>query len=411
MKESIMQYSYYSNPSAPKLPKRRSLKLKPLIIMLIVGLSIFGLSQLPLNSKQNVNVTPTKTIKETVVKNQITSAQAKYLFSGTVVLARAVESEAHGDYNQPFSGMDGLGTYDSAMNFFECPVTDGDVSFAVQVANLKFNCKPEWLPALKARFLIINLSSNHVYDMGAAGFTETVKRLKEANFQVIGNYNPHTEKDNCKVVIMPVRLQNGTATEEKAMLPIAFCSYNYKNLFSPAPGELESIQRWSKTMPVFAILNAGAEYLHTAGAEQTEFAHKMIDYGAEFVIGNGTHWTQNTEVYKGKLIVYSMGNFIFDQIDYDGRIHMNISVAMTVPYDNNLKGWLSLGATCVINTDDACLQSALSKGLTKLSPTYKFEAIGSYGGYKAVATRANAQQQADIEALANWTETLKELGQ
>lgn len=406
-----MQYSYYSSPSTPKPRKSRSPKLKVLIIMLIVGLSIYGISQWPLHSNPNVKLSSAKTTQETVVKNQITTAQGKYLFSGTVVLARAVESEAKGDYNQPFSGMAGLGTYDSAMNFFECPVTDGDVSFAVQVANLKFNCKPEWLPALKAHSPIINLSSNHVYDMGAAGFTETVKRLKEASFQVIGNYNPHTEKDNCKVVIMPVRLQNGTVTEEKAMLPIAFCSYNYKNLFSPAPGELESIQRWSKTMPVFAILNAGAEYVHTAGATQTDIAHKMIDYGAEFVIGNGTHWTQNTEVYKGKLIVYSMGNFIFDQLDYDGRIHMNISVAITVPYNNNLKSWLSLGATCVINTDDACLQSALAKGLTKFSPTYKFEAIGSYGGYKAVATRATPQQQTDIENLANWTETLKGLGQ
>lgn len=405
-----MNYSYAPNQSNRRPKKRLGKKLVFLLLLLVLfaggayGAKKYWLDKKSTNkSAQNFN--------NAKANPEVTDLKGKYLFSGTTVLARAVERDAKGDYNQPFSGMDSLGKYDAGTTFFECPVTDGNVPFSVQVSNLKFNCKPEWLPVLKQYFPIINLSSNHVYDMGEDGFNETVKRLKEAGLQVVGNYNPHVEADNCKVVILPVRMQKKDGSEESAKLPIAFCSFNYKNLFSPEPGELESIERWAKIMPVFGLLNAGAEYQKIAGAQQMEMAHKMVDLGAEFVIANGTHWVQNSEVYKGKLIAYSMGNFIFDQIDYDGRIHLNISVEMTVSYDKNLAGWLELGASCKINSGSECRDQAESKGLTKFVPSFKFEGIGSYGGLREVARRANAQQQADIEQRANWPNTLRQLGQ
>jgi len=43
-------------------------------------------------------------------------------------------------------------------------------------------------------------------------------------------------------------------------------------------------------------------------------ARVAIDAGADLVLGSHPHWVQQVEVYKGKLIVYSMGNFVFDQM-------------------------------------------------------------------------------------------------
>lgn len=186
------------------------------------------------------------------------------------------------------------------------------------------------------------------------------------------------------------------------------CSFNYKTIFSPNPGELESIQNWSKLMPVVGLMNGGPEYQHIAGQDQMNVAHRMIDYGADFVVGNGTHWVQNTEVYKGKLIVYSLGNFIFDQLDYDGRIALNLSVKMSAPYDNNAQGWISVGSSCKDSTS-SCMQKAKDQNLKRLSPSFVFDAIGSYGCYQLVATRANAQQQKDIESRANWATTEQQL--
>ena len=42
--------------------------------------------------------------------------------------------------------------------------------------------------------------------------------------------------------------------------------------------------------------------------------HLSIDWGADIVIGNHPHWYQGVEVYRGKLITYSHGNFVFDQM-------------------------------------------------------------------------------------------------
>jgi poly-gamma-glutamate synthesis protein (capsule biosynthesis protein) len=49
---------------------------------------------------------------------------------------------------------------------------------------------------------------------------------------------------------------------------------------------------------------------------QKSFARKMIDKGAALVVGSHPHVTQGAEIYKGRPIVYSLGNFVFDGFDY-----------------------------------------------------------------------------------------------
>lgn len=334
----------------------------------------------------------------------------KYLFSGTIVLARDVERYANGNYNQPFSEMSTLGSYDAHIGILECPVTNNYDSYQNELINLDFNCKPEWLPYLKKYFPILNLSSDHLNDQGPQGIADTFRYLTAAGIQTVGTYDPGSLKDDCKAIILPVHLlsKNGNATS--ASLPVAMCSYNYKYLFQPKSSELQSIAKWSKMMPVIALLNEGPEYQHTASAQAVSIAHQMINLGADFVVGNGTHWVQNTEVYKGKLIVYSMGNFIFDQLDYYGRIALNLSVQMNINYNKNIIGWIGIANKCLASPQN-CLSYAKANKLARYNPSYIFAAIGSYGGDLRIATRANAQEQADIERIANWTQTLKLLGQ
>ena len=394
-----MKYSYDRSTERP--PRKWPILLVIVVLVLVAaggGLALYKRQQ-PVAQK----TTPVASVVKSALPTYKTVV-GNYLFSGTVMMGRAVEKLNGGNYEQPFSGMSTLGTYDARTGTLECPVTGNTVSYQEQIDKLIFNCRPEGLPALKKYFPIVNVSSNHMYDQGQAGFDETVSRLKAAGFQVVGNYNPHIEKDDCKAVIWPVRLQKTNGQEDTASLPVAYCSYNYKTLFSPAPGELESIKTWSNLMPVVALMNGGPEYEHQAGVDQTNVAHKMIDEGADFVVGNGTHWVQNTEVYKGKLIIYSMGNFIFDQLDYDGRIAFNLSTSMKLSYDTNVSKWLQLGSDCKSATD-TCMQLAQQRGLKRYNPTYDFNAIGSYGGYQLVATKATPQQQTDIETRANWSQT------
>jgi poly-gamma-glutamate capsule biosynthesis protein CapA/YwtB (metallophosphatase superfamily) len=57
----------------------------------------------------------------------------------------------------------------------------------------------------------------------------------------------------------------------------------------------------------------GVEYKATATVASRRWAHQLIDAGADMVIGNHAHWAGAMEVYKGKPIWYSLGNFVFDQ--------------------------------------------------------------------------------------------------
>lgn len=57
----------------------------------------------------------------------------------------------------------------------------------------------------------------------------------------------------------------------------------------------------------------GIEYTFGPSPAQQRLGHLMIDAGADLVIGNHPHWVQSVEIYKGKPIWYSLGNFTFDQ--------------------------------------------------------------------------------------------------
>ena len=379
--------------------------LKYTVLVLSLILIVSGAWFLGSHGKGKSSAAISKTFSKTITSTaNTTTVTGKYLFSGTVMLGRAVETYAAGNYSQPFSGMASLGNYDANIGVFECPITTNADSYENQVNNLIFNCNPNWVPTLKKYFPILNLSSDHLNDQGPQGITDTFNYLHTGGIQTVGTFNPHTQKDQCNVIILPAHetQQNGQSTE--VSLPIAICSYNYKIVFSPQPGELENIQKWSKIMPVIALMNGGPEYEHTAGSAQVSVAHQMIDEGADFVVGNGTHWVQNTEIYKGKLIVYSMGNFIFDQLDQDGRDALNLAVSMSASDTPNLQKWLQIGDSCQ-SVPDSCNTKAASAGLIPYAPHYTFSVIGSYGGYLQVATKANPAQESYIEQRANWSTT------
>ncbi|MCJ7788674.1 MAG: CapA family protein, partial [Candidatus Atribacteria bacterium] len=60
-------------------------------------------------------------------------------------------------------------------------------------------------------------------------------------------------------------------------------------------------------------LHWGEEYQLTNSLAQQKLAHQIIEAGADLIIGHHPHVVQNIEKYQGKLIFYSLGNFIFDQ--------------------------------------------------------------------------------------------------
>ena len=64
---------------------------------------------------------------------------------------------------------------------------------------------------------------------------------------------------------------------------------------------------------VIVFFHWGNEFTRKINPKQKELAHQSIDSGADIVLGTHPHVVQPLEIYKNKLIAYSLGNFIFDQ--------------------------------------------------------------------------------------------------
>jgi len=104
------------------------------------------------------------------------------------------------------------------------------------------------------------------------------------------------------------------------------------------------IQALRPQVDVLAVaLHWGAEYISLPQAapgvaedDPVEIAHLAVDAGAGLIIGNHPHWVQAVELYKGKLIAYAHGNFIFDQMwSYETRVGV---IGRYTFYDDVLMG-------------------------------------------------------------------------
>lgn len=170
------------------------------------------------------------------------------------------------------------------------------------------------------------------------------------------------------------------------------------------------MKKYSKYMPVFAFPHMGEEYKPAPDQLKVTTYRAMIDNGADVVFGDHPHWIQNTESYKGKLIAYSMGNFIFDQQGYmeltrSAAFNLTLKAAQT---DSALLDkWLALGEKCSTYHDD-CLAEAEKQNLQKILFTHEYNVVGTNDNNKIVKP-ATATEQAAILQRLDWSRTSKQL--
>jgi hypothetical protein len=396
---------YRSNHKA-SFQGKRVIVIIAICVLIILGTFIFNATN------TSPDYTPGDDVlqKNTAENGSFDRIEGRYLFTGTIVLARGVEQQAQladgsYDYSQPFSRLDTLNPeeYDAWVTDLECPITNTISSFRQQVETLIFNCRPEWIPSIQNYFKFINLANNHSGDLGRAAFEETQQRLDDANLAHFGHYDPTQTQDTCQILPLPVRLISEDV-QENAVIPVTFCGWHYFTR-SPQESELDIMNNFSNYLPVFAFTHAGQEYLPRADESVRILTRSLIDRGAEFVINNNPHWVQDTEAYKGKLIVYSTGNFIFDQLETETNRAANIDTTISLPYDENVKKWITHGKDCLQGID-TCREIIEKYNLEKLNLSYEYAVVASQGGYRELTRRATPSVQAAVEERMNWQSTL-----
>ena len=346
---------------------------------------------------------------------QPNSISSNVLFTGNTYWGRYINDWSMASplkYEYPFSRLNEFhrDQYDAWISGLECPLVAGvSMTSAQEDSTLTFNCSPNYLPEAAKWFTAFTLANNHTDNQGVDGFTETRQHLEANGIQYFGNPDPEVLDDVCEVIGLPVTVTNNDKSVTKGKLPVAMCGYH--GVFRvPSPESVAEMQKYSPYMPVIAMPHMGVEYKTLPDELKMDFYRSLIDNGADMVLGDHPHWIQPTESYNGHLIVYSMGNFIFDQQDQPDVVRSAaIRVVMKTSDDSSalLKKWLAIGDTCATFKDD-CLAQVKLQELTKLNIQYQFGVIGTNDGDRIVKPATSAQQTSILERL-NWQSTMNNL--
>jgi AmmeMemoRadiSam system protein B len=148
------------------------------------------------------------------------------------------------------------------------------------------------------RINLVNLGNNHVLDFGRPGLKRTKEYLDRA---LIGYFGTP-----------------GNPGEKSRVLDVggwkwAFVSFNQFAGEGAAPTLREIKQRRGEADLVVVYAHWGLEYSKAPGPRLRQWARDFIDRGADLVVGSHPHVVQEKEEYRGKIIYYSLGNFVFDQ--------------------------------------------------------------------------------------------------
>lgn len=382
-----------------------------LLVLLVATGVIFVLNQKSLKSPANSNSSDSIVKKEPI----ITNLSSKILFMGTTFWGRYINDWSMASdlkYAYPFSRLSEFNRadYNAWIAGLECPTSPRiNSTSAEQEAQLQFNCRPEYLAEAKKWFTAFSLANNHTDNQGIEGFLETKQELDKVGIQYFGHYDPRETADVCEIIEVPVSIEQNTGKSIDGTLPVALCGYH--GVFRiPDQNSVAEISKFAKYMPVIALPHMGAEYKSTPDQIKTDFHRSLIDAGADAVIGDHPHWIQNAESYKGRLIVHSMGNFIFDQQlppETTRSAAISVNLSLKNPDNKILKQWLEIGKDCGIFKDD-CLAKIESANLPKLDFRYDFSVVGTNNYAKIVKPATTDELQAILTRL-NWSETISQL--
>ncbi len=164
---------------------------------------------------------------------------------------------------------------------------------------------------------IVSLANNHVYDYGEQSLIDTMTTLKQADILYYGAGN------NLEEAMTPVYFE----IEGKTIAYVA-ASRAEKNKMTPqatedAPGILRCYdtdlfiqtikEAKEKSDYVIAYVHWGTEFTYELEEVQLITGKEYLDAGADIIIGAHPHCLQGIEYYDGKPIIYSLGNFWFNE--------------------------------------------------------------------------------------------------
>jgi poly-gamma-glutamate synthesis protein (capsule biosynthesis protein) len=182
-----------------------------------------------------------------------------------------------------------------------------------------------------AGFDVVSVANNHTMDYGPVALADTLTSLEDAGVEAVG------AGEHVQAAWAPVFLARGGQTFAffaiSDVLPRLSAAEPHRPGVAPARGA-----RFLEAMPaaieaareradrVIVSVHWGQERYTGATPKQTRLGRRLIDWGADVVIGHHTHVLGPVERYRGGLIHYSLGNFISTRTGPGGPVAWEVTL-------------------------------------------------------------------------------------
>ncbi len=237
---------------------------------------------------------------------------------GDIMLSRTVlrRMEVYGNYRHPFTDTaEVLRAADFTVANLEGQVSD-HVAPSSNPETMSFISPAAVLDGVRwAGIDAVSLANNHALDFGPDALVDTMDALEASGLGYFGAGS--TRQSSLQANVYTI---GGQRVAFLGFTDLSNVGFPHASLptttpaYSPAQvaGAVRAADKIADI--VIPYFHWGVEYVSVPNQRQQSLAYAAIDAGADLVLGAHPHWVQETERYQGVPIVYSLGNFVFDQM-------------------------------------------------------------------------------------------------
>lgn len=331
-----------NQPQEPKLASRKTKNKKPwlsvaFLSLILVPISGFVLaaqfykssssvatkSEVPKPIVPEVRSTPSSSPQAIPTPKTSASATRKNVTPPTTVSIKAVGDIIPGT-NFPYNKLpqkkellfDGVKSHlkgaDILFGNFESTMTDHPYSSKGRGGGMlfAFRTPPSYAKILKdAGFDILSIANNHSYDFNEQGFKDTIKNINSNGMKAVGKRDQIVYK-NVKGVNFAFIGFSNYGEVHNSLLELKVGAEVVRKAKQKADIVVISVHAGAEGTGALNVRNKTEVFYGENRGNMVLFSRTMIDAGADLILGHGPHVARAMELYKGKLIAYSLGNFM-----------------------------------------------------------------------------------------------------
>ena len=206
-----------------------------------------------------------------------------------------------------------LGKCDWAVVNLESPITEANVPIIKDGPSLK-NPMQVFDIIKYCGFKAVTLANNHLKDYGSVGVQDTLRNCKNSGIDTVG----------AGVTISDARIPLLLKTENITIGILNVCEHEssivtktsaganplyFPNLFQDITDLRKNVDK------IVVIIHGGRENYQLPTPRMKREYRMIIDFGADIIVNHHQHCFSGYELYKGKPIIYGLGNFFFDRVN------------------------------------------------------------------------------------------------